>query len=185
MDWEWKYGYDDFQDRFSPDLTVAETLGRQVGAWGTILPGGQQDPEDPRTARVLRTRTGVCLVHELQHFDYRTQEDVDLYTKLFEFGYGLPDCAVFNYWEPPHPASVAGIDGRTLVMSRAGQAVAAVTDYGTGGTCTLTLALDTLGVAAGATPTDLESGAAVERVGPGVFRFEVPAHGFRVIRVAP
>jgi hypothetical protein len=185
MDWEWKYGYEDFQDRFSADLTVAETIGRQVGAWGTILGGGHHDEKDPRTARLFRTRTGVCLVHEIHHFDYRPAADTELYGKLFAFGYGLPDCAVHNYWETPHPLKVTGVDARTLAMARGNQAIAVVTDYGGGGTCTLELALDTLGVPAEATATDLESGAAVERLGPGVFRVDLPAHDYRVIRVGP
>jgi len=185
MDWEWKYGYDDFQDRFSPDLTVAETLGRQVGSWGTILAGGHPDPKDPRTARVFRTRLAVCLVHELQNFDYQPKQDTDLYAKLFAFGYGLPDCRVFNYWDAPHPAAVTGADARTLVMARGGQAIVAVADYGGGGACTLTLTPDAVGVAGTASATDLESGAAVERVGPGAYRFDLPAHDLRVIRVGP
>lgn len=185
MDWEWKYGYDDFQDRFSPDLTVAETLGRQVGSWGTILAGGHPDAKDPRTARVFRTRLAVCLVHEIQNFDYQPKQDIDLYAKLFEFGYGQPDCRVFNYWEAPHPAAAAGVDARTLVMARGGQAIVAVTDYGGGGACTLTLGLDALGVPATATASDVETGAAVERVGAGVYRFDVPAHDLRVIKVGP
>jgi hypothetical protein len=183
MDWEWKYGYDDFQDRFAADLTVAETLGRQVGAWGTILGGGHPDPKDPRTPRVWRSRLGVCLVHEIQAFDYQPKQDSDLYAKLFEFGYGLPDCTVFNYWEPPHPASVTGLDARTLVLARGGQAIVVVTDYGGGGTARLELKLEALGVPAAATATDLESGAAVERLGAGGFRFELPAHEFKVLKV--
>ena len=49
MDWEWKYGYEDFQDRFSADLTVAESIGRQVGAWPTILAGAYGRSSGPST----------------------------------------------------------------------------------------------------------------------------------------
>ena len=133
MDWEWHYGYEDFQDRFSADLTVAETIGRQVGAWPTILAGGHPDPRDPRVDFMWRTRLGVALVHEIQVFDYRPKRDFDVYTRLFEFGYGADGCRVFNYWQPDHPVRVEGVDARTLAAARGGGAIVVVTSYGKSG----------------------------------------------------
>jgi len=183
MDWEWKYGYEDFQDRFSPDLTVAETIGRQVGAWPTILAGGHPDPKDPRVDFMHRTRLGVALVHEIQVFDYRPQRDVDVYRKLFEFGYGLPDCHVSNYWQEGHPVRVEGIDARTLAMTRGGRAIVVVTDYGDGGTCRVVLDPRKLGLKPDAAATDLETGAPIDRAGPGVFTFPIKKHDFRILRI--
>ena len=184
MDWEWKYGYSDFQDRFSPDLTVAETIGRQVGAWGTILAGGHPDPKDPRTPWMWRTRLGVCLVHELQCFDYRPKEEADFYAKLFAFGYGAPECSVLNYWDTPHPAKVTGVDARTLVCAHKDAALAIVTDYGEGGSAELALDLEALGLPAEVVATDFETGQAIEKVGSGRFRFQLKKHDFKAVRIA-
>jgi len=185
MDWEWRYGYSDFQDRCSADLTVAETIGRQVGAWGTILAGGHPDPKDPRTPWMKRTRLGVCLVHEIHNFDYDAPLDVEIYTKLFAFGYGEPDCRVFNYWDPPHPVSVTSdtADARTLAMARNGAAVVVVTDYGQGGKCLVKLDLEALGLKPDATAIDLETDKAVETIAPGELGFSLKKHDFKILKV--
>jgi hypothetical protein len=183
MDWEWKYGYEDFQDRFSPDLTVAESIGRQVGAWPTILAGGHPDPNDPRVDFMQRTRLGVALVHEIQVFDYRPERDLEIYRKLFEFGYGTERCKVFNYWQPGHPVAVEGADARTLAMTNSGEAVVAVADYGDGGRCRVALDLEALGLNADLQATDFETGEPIERDGPRAFVFDLKKHDFRILHV--
>jgi len=183
MDWEWKYGYEDFQDRFSPDLTVAETIGRQVGAWPTILAGGHPDAKDPRVDFMYRTRLGVALVHEIQVFDYRPERDLEIYGKLFDFGYGSDRCKVFNYWHAGHPVRVEGIDARTLALAHSGEAIVVVTDYGDGGRARVTLDLKTLGLEAGAQAADFETSEPVERSGPGAFAFDLKKHDFRILHV--
>jgi len=183
MDWEWKYGYDDFQDRFSPELTVAETIGRQVGAWPTILAGGNLDPKDPRVEFVHRTRLGVALVHELQVFDYGPASDAEIYRRLLEFGYGADDCRVYNYWQEGHPVRVEGIKACTLAMARGGAAVIVVTDYSDGGTCRVALDLERLGLKAEAAAVDFETGRPIERTGPGAFVFPIKKHDFRILEV--
>ncbi|MBT3377866.1 MAG: hypothetical protein HN742_07520 [Lentisphaerae bacterium] len=183
MDWEWRYGYSDFQDRFSPDLAVAETIGRQVGAWPTILAGGHPKVDDPRTPRMWRTRLGVCLVHEIQNFDYRPKSDYELYRKLFEFGYGGPDCAVYNYWDTPQPIRIDGVDARTLTISKPGATVVVVTDYGDGGKAQVTL--DRKALKLGVTPeaSDFETGEPVEMTAARTCTFELDKHALKILLV--
>jgi len=183
MDWEWKYGLEDFQDRFSADLTVAETIGRQVGAWPTILGGGHPDPKDPRLDFMHRTRLGVALVHELQVFDYGPARDAEIYRKLYEFGYGTDACRVFNYWQEGHPVKANGVQAATLALANGGQAILVVTDYGAGGTCELSLDLAALGLSPEATAVDLETGETIDRSGSGAYRFPIKKHDFRILRV--
>ncbi len=108
-DWERRYGYEDFQDRFSPELTVAETIGRQAGAWPTILAGGHLDLRVPL---MYRRRFGAAPVHEPQVFDYRPEWEAELYRWLFEFGYGTPRRRLFDYWQTGHPVKVEGVAAR-------------------------------------------------------------------------
>jgi len=122
-------------------------------------------------------------VHEIHNFDYLPREDSEFYEKLFEFGYGLPDCKVFNYWDEPHPVSLAGADARTLAMCRDGAAIVVVTDYGEGGACETTLDAAALGLKPEAEAIDFETGAEIEKAGPGCFRFELKKHDFKVIKV--
>ena len=183
MDWEWRYGYSDFQDRFSADLTVAETIGRQVGAWPTILAGGHPKTDDPRTPRMWRTRLGVCLVHEIHSFDYRPKSDFELYRKLFKFGYGGPECTVYNYWNEPHPVQVDGIDGKTLVISKPGAAVVVITDYADGGNAEVTVDRKTLGLGPKPEAVDFETGETVETNASGAITFQLGKHDVKILMV--
>ncbi|MDP6503751.1 MAG: hypothetical protein QF886_09055, partial [Planctomycetota bacterium] len=183
MDWEWKYGYEDFQDRFSPDLTVAETIGRQVGAWPTILAGGHPDPKDQRCPHLWRTRLGVCLVHEIQAFNWRPPSDSKLYERLFEFGYGQDGCRVFNYWQAGHPVTVNSetVDARTIVIAHKGKALVVVTDYGEGGECFVKVQTDKLGISKDANSKDFETGEVVEGSAASSFKFVLKKHDYRIL----
>ncbi|MBM4045466.1 MAG: hypothetical protein FJ279_10145 [Planctomycetes bacterium] len=194
LDWEWQYGERDFQDRFTPELTVAQTIGRSTGNVPLILSGGFHDRKAPNWPWVMRTRLGVTLVHEIKVWDYGPAEDVALWTKLHEFGYGEPDCRVFNYWDEAHPVKVAGTETKTIAMSRGGRAVVIVTDYGegrsvsadapaAGGNCTVTLDAKSLGLPPAAKATDFETGAPVAGDAHAGFTFALKKHDFKALLV--
>ncbi|MCD6351487.1 MAG: hypothetical protein J7M26_05160 [Armatimonadetes bacterium] len=181
LDWEWKYGKTDFQDRFSPELTVAETIGRQCGNVPLILAGGHTPPSDPAYQWLMRTRLGVCLVHELRVWDWRPAWHYDFYGKLFAFGYGDPACRVYNYWDEGFPLRIEGCDVRGIVIVMGKKALVIVTDYGKGGRCRLTLDLKGLGLPPSVHATDFETGAAIAGKAPGVVEFPLKKHDFRAV----
>lgn len=181
LDWEWQYGKRDFQDRFAPDLTVAETIGRQCGNIPLILAGGFYDAQDPAYEWCMRTRLGVCLVHELRVWDWQPAFQYELLGKLFEFGYGSPQCKVYNYWDEGFPLKTEGADVRGIVMVNGPKAVAIVTDYGEGGKCTLKLDIKRLGLPDALKVRDLETGAALEGGAPGEVGFEMRKHDFKAV----
>ena len=57
-------------------------------AYPLILGGGFYDNKDPDYAWVMRTRLGVCLVHEIRAWDYQPAFHYEMLHKLFLFGYG-------------------------------------------------------------------------------------------------
>ena len=183
LDWEWQYGERDFQDRFTPELTVAQTIGRKTGNVPLILQGGLYDRKNPKYPWVMRTRLGVCLVHEIRMWDHGPAETADFLRKLHEFGYGEPDCRVFNYWDDGHPVEVSGIDAKTIAMSRGGNAVVVVTDYGEGGACKVNVNVSALGIAPTAKARDFETGKPVEGDARQGFRFALKKHDFRALLV--
>lgn len=183
LDWEWKYGADDFQDRFTPELTVAETIGRQMGNFPLILGGGHLDRKDPRYAWVMRTRLGVMLVHELRAWDHGPEMDGAFYRKLYEFGYGAPDCRVFNYWDAGHPVKVDGTKACTIALVRGQRALIVVTDYGSGGDVKLTLARAALKLPASTTAKDFETGEPVKSNAAGEFLFSLKKHDFKALLI--
>jgi len=181
LDWEWQYGKRDFQDRFTPELTVAESVGRQCGNLPLILAGGFYDAQDPAWGWCMRTRLGVCLVHELRLWDWQPDWHYALYGKLFEFGYGSPECRVYDYWDEGFPLKVSGVDARGIVLVNGRRAIVVVTDYGEGGDCALELDLKALGLPNSVTATDLETGDTVPGVG-GKVVFPLRKHDFRALR---
>jgi hypothetical protein len=181
LDWEWKYGVEDFQDRFAPELTVAETIGRQTGSFPLLLAGGLYDPQHPRYSWVMRTRLGVMLVHELRAWDHGPESEVAFFRKLYEFGYGEPDCRVCNYWDADHPVTVSGVDARTLALARNGRALVIVTDYGDGGQAEVTLDRAALGLPAVFTARDFETGESVSSTASGHLRFPLQKHDFKAV----
>jgi hypothetical protein len=181
LDWEWQYGKRDFQDRFAPDLTVAEAIGRQCGNIPLILAGGFYDAKDPMYARVMRTRLGVCLVHEIRAWDYQPAFHYEMMKKIFLFGYGEPDCRVYNYWDDGFPLKATGCDAKAIVMARGQKALAIVTDYAEGGTCSIAFDLKALGLPPSVKAKDVEDGAALESPAPGVVVFPLKKHDFRAV----
>jgi len=181
LDWEWQYGKRDFQDRFSPDLTVAETIGRQCGNIPLILAGGFYDAQDPQYAWCMRTRTGVCLVHEILAWDWGPAERNELYRRLFLFGYGEKDCRVYNYWDEGFPLQIEGCDAKGLVMARGNRAVVVVTDYSGDGEVTVRLDLPATGLPDTVKPSDLETGETLASPAPGVATFTLQKHDYKVV----
>jgi len=181
LDWEWQYGQRDFQDRFTPELTVAETIGRQCGNIPLILSGGYYSAPNELKPWLHRTRTGVCLVHELRAWDYQPKEMWDLYRRLFDFGYGEPDCRVYNYWDDGFPLQVEGVNAKAMVMVRGHKALAVVTDYGEGGNATVQLDLASLKLPATLQPQDLETATPLPTPAAGTATFPLKKHDFKVV----
>ncbi|MCM8757238.1 MAG: hypothetical protein NC823_02020, partial [Candidatus Omnitrophica bacterium] len=181
LDWEWQYGKRDFQDRFTPEMTVAETIGRQCGNIPLILAGGFYNQKDPDYSWVMRTRLGVCLVHELKVWDYGPAFHYQFLKKLYEFGYGEKDCQVFNYWDEHFPLSVKGIKAKGIVFLRGKKALAIVTDYGEGGQATVSLDYQALGLTSNLRPKDFETGEELTVTGSGQPSFFLKKHDFKAI----
>jgi len=181
LDWEWQYGKRDFQDRFTPELTVAETIGRHCGNIPLILAGGFYDSKDPDYARVMRTRLGVCLVHELKVWDWGPAFHYDFLKKLYEFGYGEKDCHVYNYWEENFPVSIKGVDARGIVMQKEGKTLVIITDYGQGGQAEVKLDGKILKLPENLKCHDFETGEEIKITSTGEIIFTLNKHDFRAL----
>lgn len=147
LDWETRYGMDDFQDRFNREYIRAVSLGRQVGAMPIALGSLGINGDPARRPWVNRTLTGVLVTHEIKDWAAGWGND-KVYEKtlksLYDFGYGGNDCTVYNYWNENFPASLKGIDSTYLLLVKNGEALMVITDYGNGGKCELSLDAATL-----------------------------------------
>jgi len=134
LDWEWRdqgeMGSMDLQDRIGLDEILAHNLGLQagnlsVGITGNILKAGKGISRE----WLHRTAMAVCFPHEIRMHD-GTPEVSFAQTQLARFGYGMPDCRVFRYWEEGFPLRTQGAELRALVLARGGKALIALGNYG-------------------------------------------------------
>lgn len=134
--WEDHPGTKDFQDRFSRDYIRAESIGRQQGTipfnlW--LVRGGTEEEREWAS----RTGTGVALTHEMRNggSDYWRTSKI-----LRDFGYGLDSVRVENYWDEDFPVRVEGLDTSALLLTKGGERLLLVCDWGGGGDGTVSIA---------------------------------------------
>lgn len=140
LDWEWYYGEDDYQDRFSMDYTRTVSLGVQTGsiplALGTT--GVRVGPENQvKRDWVIRTLVGTTMVHEIRDWGMGFPLQLKIAELMNQSGYGEKTCKVFRYWEDNFPVGISGGETAALLLSNKGELLLIITDYGAGGKFTL------------------------------------------------
>lgn len=182
LDWEDKYGAADFQDKFSPEFIRTESMGLQAGLVPLVL-GGVVTQDEKEKLRLSRTAFALAALHEIKIWsDGRTFGLDKCYKPLYDFGYSLPDCKVYPYWEGNQPVKIAGVTAKALVLSRPAKALVLVTDFGDGGECALTVDAGKLGLKNGFIAKDAETGEALT-VTNGRITFPLKKHDFRMVEV--
>lgn len=184
LDWEWKYGGTDFQERFTRDYIRACSLGRQSGSIPMALQGITEVSDPAMVKWVERTRIAACVPHEIKVW----QTDPlfgKLTRKMLELGYGTPDCTVHNYWEDEPVVRIAGMDGIWLLLAGKSTVMLVVSDYGNGGTAKVTLDTKRLGLPADFAAVNWEKADdTVTAVGGTVELKDFRKHDFRVLLIA-
>jgi hypothetical protein len=181
LTWEDRSGRNDYQDRFSRSYIQAESTGRQFGNVTTVLTANVAC--DPKTIEWLdRTQSGVVLTHELRMLNPK-KGYLENYNRMVRFGYGRPEVKVWNYWQHDFPLTITGDETSSLVMSKPGQVMIIVCDYGKGGAIQLKLNLDSLNLKGRLTAMDMESDKSLDVSNDGKIEFSLAKHDFKVIMV--
>ena len=189
LDHEWRdqggFATKDLHERLNLDedtsMLLTQSTGFQSGCIGVIhdlLRGPERD-------RLVRSGLGVALTHEMKFPLYWEPLGKTIAEHLSNFGYGLPDCRVFRYWDEPSPAATSGAATKTLALSRGGEALIVVASYGPAGDVTLDLDLPRLGLSGELSGVNLETGQQIERTGPGQFTLRLARHDFCLVKVLP
>lgn len=183
LDHEWRdqgaFKDKDCQERLYLDddtsLLLAQSTGLQSGClsvWHNLFHGDE---------RITRSALGVSLTHEIKCGLW----DGPLHERTVEiltgFGYGLPDCQVWRYWDDVQPVKTEGATAKVLTLARGGKVLLAVCSYGPGGDVRLTLDTRRLKLAKDASAVNAETGESIERLAPGQFRIALPRHDFRLL----
>jgi hypothetical protein len=126
---EWKYGSDDYQDRFPRDLLRATSIGSQSGTIPVFLNGirGQIDPK--RQRQLERSLAGVTALHEIRVMTRFEGAVAQVWNTLMEAGYARPECRIHPYWENESGVSIRGVDAEILVVSCDRRMLALVVSY--------------------------------------------------------
>ena len=114
MGMEWKYGSNDFQERFSSDYIRAVCSGLQGGCFPTVLDGitGVDNDRERRTW-ATRTELAALLSHEVMPTCPRGSNHLLIkatFDRFYDFGTWRDDCEVFNFWNPESPVKCSNGD---------------------------------------------------------------------------
>ena len=185
LDHEWRdqgsFKGMDCQERLNLDgdtsLLLAQSTGLQSGClsvWHNLFHGDE---------RITRSALGVSLTHEIKCGLWYGKLHEHTTSILANFGYGLPDCRIWRYWDSSQPVTTSGAPAKLITLARAEKVLIAVTSYGPTGDLEMNLDLHALGLPAEATAVNAETGAPITRTAPGKFRLTLPRHDFRLIAV--
>jgi hypothetical protein len=182
LDLEWLYGARPAQSKYPAELLRAESMGLQTGNIPIIIATtkkGRFTREEKQKAD--RTRWGAMLVHEIKGKKAAT---VDRYPEpLVEFGYGLDDCEVYNYWADDPVLSVSDDQCKWLLLSRNEKILLLMCTWNPDpAEVSVSLDLDRLRV--GVTRVfDAETDEELMKLENGSFEFDMNGLGVRVFRL--
>jgi hypothetical protein len=160
LDWEWKYGDSDYQDRWRRDYVRAVSLGRQAGCIPVVLEG--QTSGRPNAEWLERTLTGVALSHDLVIWQPpKLYVEIKNHLRSKGLGRGLekgePACRVHHYWSEQPVTRVRGADTSWIAWEFPDEVVLLVCDYGDGAAaCEIAIDTGRVGLPAGFTAVDWE-----------------------------
>ena len=187
-DWEMNLGSDDFQDRFSEDFIFACSLGEQAGTIPvvlTLIVAPKDAPPERSSNWLTRTLLGVLWTYEIRGY-YGRDVDWDLIKvidcAIFDFGYGLPDCKVYRYWDENTPFKSSRPDVRCLLVRRPGKLMLVATDFGNGGPVSIALDLKALGIKGSPSGVNVETKQMV-RMEQGTLKLDLKKHDFNLLLI--
>ncbi len=181
LDWEWKYGASDYQDRFTRDYIRACSLGLTHGGVPMILDGTKDTRNKEEYDWVQRTQIAACIPHEIKVWQ-ASALIAKLTKEMVGMGYGTPECAVHRYWDENPVARVEGIDGIFLVIAGKEKVMLVVSDYGNGGTAKVTLDVKRLGLPPDFAAANWEKPDEVATAANGVIELkDLKKHDFRAL----
>lgn len=176
MGMEWKYGYHDFQERFTPDYIRAVCQGLQAGLYPTILDGVVGGTKEQRYW-ATRTMIASLMPHEIRPTIPRGGDSkliVQAYNFLYDFGIWQDDCKYTAYWDPANPVKSADSNLLTSTYQRGKKLLIVCGSY----TGDITAQLTCSGTVKSA--RNLETGAALSVSGKKI-SFPLKKHDFIII----
>lgn len=119
-------------DPFPAEYLLAQAAGHQTGSYRHLLESVQRlrhgtiirESVEEMDTSVIRTEWGMRMVHEAMRWLFPNENFAafepgrTLEKAVWDFGYGLDDCKVVNYWADEVPLTVNDSDAKWLLMQR-------------------------------------------------------------------
>jgi len=179
--WEFKYGANDYQERFTPDYMRTVNTGRQFGAIPILLGGTQVKNDPPEHHRVSRTGFAMALPHETFFYsrvDYKLALAVKAILK--DFRTGAYDA--FPYWKNTSVVKTIPGDLLITVYRKADRLLLVVGNQGDEGMFPITLQAGAISGTSWSA-VNRETATAVPVNQQGVIQLELARHDFALIEV--
>jgi hypothetical protein len=179
--WEFKYGSNDYQERFTPEYMRAVCTGRQSGTIPTVLGGiVGVDPKGEEYVRLTRTGLAMVLPHETFFYARgHAATCAKVRQILGEFRTG--EYEAYPYWESQPVVRSAPKQLLVTAYRKPDRLLLVVGNQGDEGTFRIGLAPDVLrGTAPRA--ANCETGEAVD-VRNGALELTLPKHDFALVIV--
>jgi len=181
LDLEWFYGAEPHQARYSADFLRAESTARQSGNLPFVLARNDSWKSEAQHQIAKRTRFGAFMVHEIKP---EQGDDNDLFMRVYNFGYGLEGCQVWNYWQEDYPVKVSAPQAKSILMKKGNELMLVVCTWDQNpSTVTFTFDPKTVGPLP-ASAANYESGAALPwDAQNGKISLDLDGYGVRIVRI--
>ena len=190
LDLEWKMNAPaPFQTKFSPALLRAESIGLQSGNYpmAMVQPGKKRKTPkgmtDEQFEAIDQTYRYGLYIHEIKYAP--NISTISPPQPMVDFGYGLEDCEVWNYWDDDAPLGLTDSKCKWLLLKRQGKLLLVLATWNKNeADITATLDLDALGLNPVAVK-DAKTGAEVADITEGAFAFNINGFGVHALILAP
>ena len=185
-DWEDVAGDTTIQQRYPKDSIQAQSIGRQFGNQVAVMGYfATKDPKSEKLKWLHRTGTGAVITHEI--WWPRVKEWREANKLMEDWGYRRADTTVWNYWDEDvaFPVAVEGGESAALAMAKpGGEALVVVSDFKDGGDYSIRPDLSALGLSAGFTARNLETGAALPVI-DGAVKVKLSPYDYVMVAFGP
>ncbi len=136
LEWKWNGG----NQPFPPELLQVETTGRQIGCYSHALSsctadkkwftGNAAKSESLDNPAATRHDWGIRMVHEiLRLWGHCISREYPLEKLVREFGYGEPNCKVYNYWQDNYPIAISNDKVKSIAFENNGKVMVILTSW--------------------------------------------------------
>jgi hypothetical protein len=184
---EWKYGDNDYQERFTPGYLSTINSGRQ-GGFLPLAIAGITGKDSDKLKWTTRTMLACLLPNEIQptiilHGKYSRKVLQKAWKIIYDFGKAEQDCKFYPYWKENKPAKTNQPDLLISTYVRDNKLLLVIGNYGNDSTATISVDTGKLGFSAITKAINAETEKSLPLKGNSVI-LKIKKHDFALIKIS-